>query len=173
MGALRPLNAALLLIAAAAIAGPAWAVFVFEPSLAGTVPDASMLARFQAMADEACKCSRLNASEDGYGRCRAPYEQAVAPYQPGGMASACGPMSSAWTCFDEQCRASVVVERSGGACSAEEERIFAAVWEQAGGDTAEDGWERGLAAIARAREALERGEKVNVRPGSGTGGGGC
>lgn len=82
MSALRPLHAILLLIAATAIAGLVWAVFVYTPR-----PD------LQALAEASCKCARLKTAKADKEACWREFdiETANARANPGG--SACLPLS--------------------------------------------------------------------------------
>lgn len=184
MGALRPLNAALLLIAAAAIAGPAWAVFVFEPApnaLAGTNPGPRTLAKIEAMAESACRCRRANRRDAGKDSCWEEFDKFVAPYGAGSSSEqdvvACGVTGIQRICFAgmawEDC---IIIDTSErGECNAEERSIIEAIW---------PGWERyyddpvkyanALEAERRAHEAFARGDRLKLPPpGGGTGGGGC
>lgn len=88
MRVLRPLHAALLLIAAAAITGPVTALYLSRPQLAGSVPDAPTLARFETMAENACRCLR-GRKNDAEVSCWAEFDKATAPYAPSSVYSMC------------------------------------------------------------------------------------
>jgi len=161
----RPLRAVLLLIAAMAIAGPFWAVFVFKPapaSLAGAAIDTPIWARFDAMAQAACTCARKTGSNAGIASCWREFDEAVAPYQPSeeGSLGCVLPTRHTYKCFGPNCQFAVFVDRSSrGVCTKEEHGIVLAIWlhETRG---APGNHEPANKAVERAIEAFRRGEKV-------------
>lgn len=100
MAAFRPLHAVLLLIAAAAIMGPVWAVLdrkpVAQPSpvkqaaapAKSVIPDSAQIARFEAMAVSACQCAK-DKDEAGIGACWTEFDKTTAPFGPEQVVSMC------------------------------------------------------------------------------------
>ncbi|MCW3846086.1 hypothetical protein OF829_02475 [Sphingomonas sp. LB-2] len=74
---LRPLHAALLLIAAPAIAGPAWAVFSYKPAVELAVENPGErpvisegdIPYLQQLAERSCKCARTKSDMAGKDQC--------------------------------------------------------------------------------------------------------
>ena len=172
----RPLNAVLLLIAAAAILGPVWAVFVFKPapySLAGAIPGPTTLTHIETIAETACRCTRARHGKERGGPCWNDFDKTVAPYQPSEYAIGCGVTGTEGICFgkpdgDQTC---IVIDRSPrGECNEQERRIIAAIWppgEPYYEDPAKQA--QALEADRRAHEAFERGDKLH--PPAATAGG--
>ncbi|HSI16384.1 MAG: hypothetical protein ACAH11_13750 [Sphingomonas sp.] len=159
----------MLLIAAAAIAGPVWAVFFYKPppvSLAGTIPDPRTLARFDAMAEAACRCRRADLSDGGKDTCWDAFNKIVLDYDAGYEVQACGVTGTASVCFGNKC---VIVDHSPrGECNAEERRIIEAIWSGYWDRYSDD--PAVLEADRRAHEAFERGDRLKAPP-PGTAGG--
>jgi hypothetical protein len=171
-----PLYAALLLIAAAAIAGPFWAVLVYRPTpdlLVVTKPAPRTLAKIEAMAESACRCRRADLTDGGKDDCWADFDKFVAPYGQSHdtvEVSACGAVGTERMCFPgmawEDC---IVIDTSRrGECNDEERRIVAAIWpewERFYDDPAKQA--RAEKADRLAHEAFERGDKLSAPPPGG------
>ena len=127
-----------------------------------------MLEKFQAQADEACRCSRRIGTQAGVKSCWAAFEKAVAPYRKSDMATACMPVSGEWVCFDEACEKTVQIDTSvSGWCTGEEREIASRTWGNAMGEPridaeTEDGFDRGNAALKALKEKFKRGDKVRL-----------
>lgn len=171
----RPLHAVLLPIAATAIAGPVWAVFVYAPppvSLAGTIPDARTLAKIEAMAETACRCRRSQRGGIGKDSCWDAFQKTVAPYEPAESVMACGATGTESICFNNSLdrfrpgykEACLVIDTSQrGKCNDEERRTIAAIWpewERFYDDPAQQA--RAEEADRLAHEAFERGDRLKA-----------
>jgi hypothetical protein len=182
----RPLTLVLVVIACAAIGLPGWAVTVYRlhpvesaVALKQAPLDARLLARFQAMAETACRCTREHGGEKALGTCWSGYDRETAPYKSGSMATACGENSGEWDCFGKDCALTVTVNRMPeGLCSDEERRIADAIWAPAmtgsmGEYKSKAAYDRARAAYDRAYDAFVHGRKVAMPSSSKRDGLGC
>lgn len=161
------LSFAAVAVGIVAIAGPAWIVSHPAPPAPPPAPvalSAPLIASLQAEADNACRCSRANGTEDGIAGCWASFNRDVAPYQQGTMASPCTPVDYSAVCLDANCEASITVDRTPkGWCTNEERRIAEAVWEHAlSGESSEPAYARASRALKSLNDAFRRGEKVSA-----------
>lgn len=75
------LHLLLALIAAAAVAVPAWLVFVQPlPVVPGPTPNWRQLARLQRLAEHSCRCARTFTNSDGKADCWRPFESEAAHF---------------------------------------------------------------------------------------------
>ena len=82
MTAFRPLHIVSLLIAAAAIAGPSWAVLSYDPA-----------PHYRALAENACKCARLKPDKAGKESCWHDFDAVTGNRSANPWGSACFPLS--------------------------------------------------------------------------------
>jgi len=141
------IRAVVLLIAAAAIALPAWAVatykmppplpFVagdpgpgFRPGKVAGEPSDAQVARWQKLADNSCKCARRGGES---GACWAEYDRQTAAYTKGDWGTLCMPISRGGDCFggDIVPGKCIEIDRDHAGhllCTAEERGAMEAAW---------------------------------------------
>lgn len=134
------------------------------------VPTRAELTRFQAQAENACRCARLLPEGDG-GRqaCWQDFERSIARYEHNDSAMPCMPLSSTHVCFgggdlsvSSNSNTCVVRDPGGGACTAEEAQTLDRIWSDAMRNSADpQASQRANARMNAAVQAFIRGERVS------------
>ncbi|MEP9359510.1 hypothetical protein [Sphingomonas sp. KR3-1] len=137
------LLAALVPLAIAAIALPAWTVLTYEaprpsplvkrdlgeayrPGKIAAKPTAAQIRGWQKLADSSCKCARRGGKSD---ECWAEYDRETAAYAKSDAATMCMPVSHVFDNFGEDKMVEIDRDHAGQLlCAAEERRAMEAAW---------------------------------------------
>ncbi|MES2441264.1 MAG: hypothetical protein V4574_00410 [Pseudomonadota bacterium] len=129
----RALTTVLVLIGLAAVALPGWAVLTRRPPapaqvVARKLPTAFELVRLQAMADQACRCTRERKEDRWDSPCWDAFDKRIAAFDHEEAVAGCQDFTAGGetrsVCFGEDC---LSLDRSpAGVCSAAERRAAAA-----------------------------------------------
>ncbi len=160
---------------AAALAAAILVAFLFAPMRTSAPPRDDgpgigkvALADLQSEATEACKCARVMTDAKGMKACWTHFNKRVEKMPRGVEASACDPIAEQGLCFgngDCVVTGFEVNGKGGLLCTREEAQTAEAIWSAAVRRRAQDKKaEDPDAALARAVEALSRGDPVE-RPG--------
>lgn len=114
----------------------------------------------QQLAAAACRCERRLPSDAAERpACRAEFERRLAPFAYSTTSTLCGPASTERICFGEAC---ITTSWGDGACSVEEGRIMAGIWDREFSRSPE----RYARKANEAVQAFIRGERVKAPAGS-------
>lgn len=188
------IRAILLLIAASAIALSAWSVRTysvppaptftpkdalgpaFRPGKVAGEPGEAQVARWQVLADAACKCARRGGRS---GECWAEYDRQTAAYARSDAATMCMPVSHSFDDFGSGKLVEIDRDHAGQLlCTAGERRAMEAAWNRElakpyGNSDAEvqRAYDRAGAAMDRVYQRILRGESLaSVKGSPGCGG---